>query len=676
MLKSVVLFAASFLACTVSFAQQPTAASEIPVQTLFRKPAYSGLVLSPNQRYLAALAPINGRRNVVVVDLQSRSASMLTSYEVRDVNTIFWANDDRLLYTTGDQQGLEFRGDGGLFAVDRDGKNPKVLVEPLVSANGVRFIYRTTTVIGRLRGNSDEVLVSANDRSVNSQDVYRMNSVTGRKTLVTVRTPGRVARWVLDSENKPLAALSIDLERKRWWCSVRTESGDGWRTAAEWDESLQGAMIPLAADPTDSMRMYVATNVGRDTMAIRFLDIASAKLGDLVYADDRFDVSSFYLLGDSLGEGGRLLFGGPTEEPNKLIGVRYNADRPKTVWFDREAAEIQAAVDSALPATVNQFNVNQSRTIVLASSDVDPGGYYIFDRKARTLEDTGLQSRPWIRTEQMAPMRPVRWTARDGMPIDGYLTLPLGYKPGEPVPLVLHPHGGPWAKDNWGFNPEVQFMANRGYAVLQPNFRGSTGYGAQHLRSSYRQWGGTMIDDMIDGVEWAIKQGFADPARVGVYGASYGGYATLMAMEKKPELFNWGVNYVGVTDMALHQDTQPAQRYGNFGPLAKILTGDQNADRALFEEQSPARHVARIAAPVFSAYGGEDRNVDVSNGYAIKDALNKSGKSSEWMLVVDEAHGFRADKNVFEFYSRFDKFMKANTLRRDTNGATTRPTTQ
>ena len=661
MWKFAFLAMAMVFTSTLVQAQTSDAPAEISVQVLFKKSAYSGLVLSPNLRYLAALAPIKGRRNVVIVDLQSRAAFVLTSFESRDINTVMWANDDRLLYTTGDQQGLEFRGDGGLFAVDRDGKNPKVLVEPLITAGIFRFQYRITTVLARIKGNSEEVLVSANDRTVTSQDVYRMNAVTGRKTLVSVRTPGRVARWVLDADNQPVAALSIDIEKKRWWFSVRDVARDEWRTAAEWDENLRGVTIPLAADPLNPKRIYVATNVGRDTMAVHFLDVASAKLGDLVYADDRFDVSSFYLLGDALGEGGRLLFGGTLEEPGKLIGIRYNADRPKTVWFDQEAASIQAAVDAALPSTSNQFNVNQARTIVLASSDVDPGGYYIFDRKARTLEDTGLRNRPWIDSKQMATMQPVRWTARDGMVIDGYLTLPAAYKSGAAVPLVLHPHGGPWAKDNWGFNPEVQFMANRGYAVLQPNFRGSTGYGAQHLRASYRQWGGTMIDDMVDGVEWAIQQGFADRARIGVYGASYGGYATLMAMQKRPDLFRWGVNYVGVTDLGLHQDTQPAQRYGDFGPLAKILNGDQNTDKSMFEEHSPARHVDRMTAPVFSAYGGEDRNVDVSNGHLIKDALKKSGKASEWMLVVDEAHGFRADRNVFEFYSRFDKFMKANT---------------
>ena len=635
---------------------------EIPIQSMFKKAAYGNVMLSPNERYLAALAPVNGRRNLVIVDLEKRSASVLTRYETRDVNTVFWANDDQLLYTTGDQQGLDFRGDGGLFSVGRDGYSPKALVEPLISGSSVRFVYRATTVLGRISSNTNEVMVSANDRTANSQDLYRMNVATGRKSLVTVRSPGHVKRWVLDNNHEPGAALSVDYNKKRWWFSVRGEASEPWRTAAEWDASMKGAMVPLAFDPMDGRKIYVASNLGRDTMAVFRFDTATGKLEDLVYGDDRFDVSTFHLIDEGLG-GSPLLFSGTPEEPRKLIGIRYNAEKLRTVWLDASAARTQAAVDAALPRTLNRFDVNQRRAVVFAASDTDPGEYFIFDQVSRTLEETGLRIRPWIKPKMMAPMRYVAWTARDGMNVGGYLTMPLGYKPGSPVPMILHPHGGPWTNDTWEYNQEVQFMANRGFAVLQPNFRGSTGYGAQHLRAGYREWGGSMIDDMIDGVEWAIEQGFADPARIGVYGASYGGYATLMAMVKRPDIFKWGINYVGVTDLGLHQDTQWAQKYSDFGELAKTVTGDQRIDKGRFELQSPARHVGRISAPVFHAYGGEDRNVDVQNGHEIRAAFEKALKPFEWMLLPDEGHGYRADKNVFEFYARFDKFIKSNTPR-------------
>jgi len=343
------------------------------------------------------------------------------------------------------------------------------------------------------------------------------------------------------------------------------------------------------------------------------------------------------------------------------VGISYQADKPRSYFFDEGAARAQAMVDASLPGMTNTFSFATSRTLVFSRSDTNPGQYFLFDREKRQLEDTGIRVRPEIDPKKMAPMVPVSWTARDGVRIDGYLTLPRNFVAGSPVPLILHPHGGPWAMDNWAYNPEVQFMANRGYAVLQPNFRGSTGYGAKHLRLSYKHWGDTMIDDMIDGVEWAIKEGYADRRRVAVYGASYGGYATLQAMVRRPDLFKWGVNYVGVTDMAVHQDTQPAQLRGDFSDLAKLINGDQSADKDLFDKQSPARHVDKIAAPVFHAYGGEDMNVDFANGRTIKSAFEDAKKPFEWMFVSDEAHGYRQDANVFEFYKHFDKFMKANT---------------
>jgi len=298
---------------------------------------------------------------------------------------------------------------------------------------------------------------------------------------------------------------------------------------------------------------------------------------------------------------------------------------------------------------------------VRSYSATDPGGWYFFEPETRRLEDSGIRARPWIDPKQMGPVSYVTYTARDGMRIGAYLTVPVGFNKASPPPFVVLPHGGPWAKDNWQFDAEAQFLANRGYAVLQPNFRGSTGYGAQHLRASYKQWGGTMTDDIIDGVEWAIREGYADKQRIGVYGASYGGFATLSVMVKRPDLFKWGINYVGVTDMVVHQDTQPAQRRGDFGPLAKALNGDQRADAALFAAQSPARQVERIAAPVFHAYGGEDRNVDFANGREIRTAFDRARKPYEWMFVADEAHGYRQTPNVVDFYTRFEKFIKANT---------------
>jgi dipeptidyl aminopeptidase/acylaminoacyl peptidase len=637
------------------------AAEEIPVETLFKKVEYRNLSFSPDQKFMAALIPIRSRYNLVVVDLEKRAATRITDMPAADVLSFTWASNDRLIFRTGNEAEIgRPRGDGGLFAVDRDGGNPKVLVQPLADKSG-QYVLRITSVLGRIKDSKDEVLVAANDRDAESLDIYRMNIYTGRKALVSFDSPGKVSDWILDRNNVARAAFQTDSKQKKYTFSYRTDDKAPFRELRSWDHNLEGIVIPLSFDQ-DNKTMFVASNVGRDTMAFFRFDPETNKLGELIYGDDRYDVYSTLLIGSALGEGGRLIFSGREEDQGKVIGVSYSADKPRTVWFDEEIKKTQAMLDAALPAgNVNSWNPNQRRTLVFSRGDRDPGRYYIFDQDKKTIEETAVQPARWIDPKQMRPMQYVTWTAPDGMKIGGYLTLPAQYAPGKPVPLILHPHGGPWAKDNWSFNREVQFMANRGFAVLQPNFRGSTGYGTKHLKASYKQWGDTMIDDMLAGVEWAIKEGYADKNRLAVYGASYGGYATLMAMVKRPDWFKWGINYVGVTDMFVHQDTQPAQRFGDFAALAKILNGDQREDRATFERTSPTLHVSKISGPVFHAYGGEDRNVDIANGRAIRAAMDRAGKSQEWMYVSDEGHGYRLDANAFEFYKRFDEFAKKHT---------------
>lgn len=654
------VIAACAIVVTDAAVAQGAVSAPIPVETLFAKSSYRELVLSPDGKLMAALASADGRQNILVIDLEKRSGTRVTGLKEADVTSVFWANDHRLIFTTGDLRGFEYRSDGGLFAIDVDGSFERKLVSPF---NG--FVPRFSTVIGRVKGNPDDIYVSANDVSADSQSVYRMNVVSGKKTQINEGSPGKVRGWLLDRSNVPRATVSMDDQKKSWWFSYL--DGKEWKVAARWDEQLKNVVIPKAFDPTDPDSLFVLSNTGRDTLALFRFNLKTGKLGEMIFADDRHDLDTFLLIGAPLGEGGELIFGGTAEDPTRLIGLTYHADKQERVWFDAAAAKLQASVDAALPKASNSFDVNRKRSLVFSRSDVDPGSWYLLDRESLKLEETGVRVRPGIDSARMRPMQPVHWTARDGVRIDGYLTLPSNYRPDAPVPMVLHPHGGPWARDNWEFNPEVQFMANRGYAVLQPNFRGSTGFGAQHLRLSYKHWGDTMIDDMIDGVQWAIEGGYADPKRVSVYGASYGGYATLMALIRQPEMFTWGINYVGVTDMTIHQDTQPAQlpRYGGqFGELAKVLNGDQSADKALFEAQSPVRHADRIKVPVFHVYGGEDYNVDYANGRAIRAAFDKSAKPYEWMFVANEGHGYHADKNVFEFYRRFEKFMADNAARK------------
>ncbi len=631
-------------------------AKEIPVEMMFKKAEFGSIQLSPNGKLLGALAPRNGRFNLVVLDLEKKSLARVTNVAETDVDSFFWLSNERMVFSTADRQGLETRGDGGVYAVDATGQNGRELSKPIRSilADGAR-VLRLVTPLGRVRGSADEIYVISNERSSDSNDLFKMNTRTGRKTLLTFDSPGKVQRWVFDNNQVARAAVSQDQKTLKAWFSYRENAQSPWQKLHEWD-LLEDEISPQFFDKNN--KLYVASNMGRNTLALFEYDLANRKLGKMIYGDDTYD-----LVDPTVWGGGRIAARfGDEDADDQIIGVSYNADKRKTVWFDEKYATMQATLDRALPDAVNGFGVLKDQMLVTSRSDRDPGTVYMFDRTKPSLTEL-IRFREWIKPSEMVAVRPIKFAASDGVELHGYLTLPKSYEKGKPVPMILHPHGGPWARDGWGFNQEIQMMANRGFAVLQVNFRNSTGYGSKILRGGYKQWGERTQDDLRDGVLWAIKEGYADKDNVGVYGASFGGYSTLMQLARFPEMYKWGINYVGVTDMFVHQETQPAQRFGDAGDLLKRTNGDGKADRAMFERTSPTLLASKIRAPVLHAYGGEDQNVDIANGRAIKSAFEKAGLPVNYIFVQEEAHGYREDKNVFMFYKGFEQFAKKNTPR-------------
>lgn len=629
-------------------------AQEIPVETFFKKAEYGSIQLSPNGKLLGAVVPVKGRFNLAIMDMDKRSLTRLTGLDETDVAGYFWIGNERLVFSTADQQGFESRGDGGLYAINVDGSNPRELSKPFRSgvAEG-RYIVRTTQPLGRVRGSPDEIYVASNERSADTIDIFRVNTLTGKKTNITFDSPGSVQRWVFDKDMVARAAVSQDRKAEKGTFYYRDGDKAPWQKLYEWD-LLEDEISPQVFDR--SGKLYVSSNVGRNTIALFEYDLVNKKLGKLVYGDDTFDLAAPTVWG-----GGRIGVRFSSEDDDDVImGISYTAEKPKTVWFDQKYAAVQADLDRAIPGSINRFGVLKDQMLVTSSSDRNPGTLYMYDRTKSSLTEF-LRFSSWVKPDQMAEMKPIMFRARDGVEIRGYLTLPKSYAAGKAVPMIVHPHGGPWARERWGFNREVQFMANRGFAVLQVDFRNSTGYGSKILRGGYKQWGEKSQEDILDGAMWAIKEGFADKDRVGIYGASYGGYSALMQLVLAPELYKWGINYVGVTDMFVHQNTQPAQRYSDFGTLAKRTNGDGKVDREMFERTSPTLQAAKIRAPVLHAYGGEDRNVNIANGIEIRNAFEKAGKPVDYIFVAEEAHGYREDKNVFMFYNRFDEFIKKNT---------------
>ena len=623
-------------------AKQPLFAEQLPLETFFKKPQFAAFQLSPDGRELAALAPINGRMNLVVVDLATRQPRAVTGIREQDVNGFVWANNERLLFFM-DKDGSE---SFGIFAVNADGSMARTLVEPFeTQIKEGHSVIRFTSILDILENEPDYVLVSSNDRRASNPDVYKMNIINGRKKLVQ-RNPGNITGWLTDWDGKIVGAGYQD-ELEVGFLRLTDPSKDQWETIIQgrFDDPL----FTPAAVTADSEVGYVVSNLTpdgkpRDKAALYRYNFKTRQFGDLVYENAEVDCCNVI----------------QTRKKRDMIGVSYAVGKPEIVYLDERWKAIMASINAALPDTINiisSVDLDETIGVVTASSSKQPPRYYLYRFAENTLEWLA-DSRPWVDASQMAEIKPITFQARDGMTMHGYLTLPLGSN-GKNLPLIMNPHGGPWARDGWGFNSEVQFLANRGYAVLQVNFRGSTGFGMEHLYSGKKQWGQAMQNDITDGVKWAIEQGIADAGRICIYGASYGGYATMAGLTYTPELYKCGINYVGVTNLPLLFETAPDSWASGEKQMAELV-GDPDSEKEFLEQWSPSNHADRIRAPVFMAYGLRDPRVNIRHASVMEAALKKNQVAYELMIKKDEGHGYRKQENMYDFYGRMETFLAEN----------------
>jgi dipeptidyl aminopeptidase/acylaminoacyl peptidase len=340
-----------------------------------------------------------------------------------------------------------------------------------------------------------------------------------------------------------------------------------------------------------------------------------------------------------------------------LTVLYYETDKPQKYFLDSLAEQIDNKIKSQLPEysfQITRKSKDETRLLVYVNSDRYFGGYYLYNVKSDEFNKLA-DFYPWLKEEDMAEMKPITYQSRDGLTIQGYLTLPKGVK-AKNLPVVINPHGGPWARDSWGFNPEVQFLANRGYAVLQMNFRGSTGYGKKFWEASFKQWGRTMQDDITDGVKWLLSQGIADSTRIAIYGGSYGGYATLAGITITPELYCCAVDYVGVSNIFTWMKSIPPY-WEPFRQMTYEMLGDPVKDSLMLAEVSPVFLVDRIKCPLLVAQGANDPRVNINESNQIVEALRKRGVTVEYLVKDNEGHGFFNQENQFDFYRAMEKFL-------------------
>ncbi|MYM82278.1 prolyl oligopeptidase family serine peptidase [Duganella sp. FT50W] len=629
--------------------------ASIPIADFFRKAEFSGRpVLSPDGQNMAVLTPRNGRFVLAVINLETRASTVVASDPDWNVANPQWVNNRRLVFSInkGTDEVLEKQTGGGLFAVNSDGSGFRKLVISMKEASGNGLPYKPVSVLQRVGDNSNDLIVVNNERGrdadLGASDVFRLDTTNGRMTLLTYNNPGAVSQWVLDHNNVIRVASSMKMEEKtqriQQTVYLRADEKSPWTPIYKAYLSDGKEMNPLGFD-FDNQTLFVAGRFnGRDKAGVHIWDMAKNAPGELIAEHAEVDIPD------------GLAF---DEARKKVVGVTVNGMKPERYYFDEDYARLQASLDASFPGQQVYFQWRGNHAIVTTVGVNNVGKLYYFDTVKKSLEPL-YSVKPELDGKKLSEQTVIHYKARDGLTIPAYLTLPEGQAP-KALPLVAYIHGGPHARDVYGFDPMTQMLASRGFAVFQPQFRMSTGFGWKHHTAGWKQWGLAMQDDITDGVEELVKQGIVDRNRVCIIGASYGGYATMYGLVKNPDLYKCGVNWVGVTDVKMLFTVNWSDMSGPvMDDLGAKMHGDPKTDEAYFTKVSAIGNADKIKAPVLMAYGSEDRRVPLIHGEKMRDVLRKQGTPVEWMVMTGEGHGWTKESNsilwgetVYRFINRY-----------------------
>ncbi|MCE2990996.1 MAG: prolyl oligopeptidase family serine peptidase [Nitrosomonadaceae bacterium] len=649
---------------TITATSTALKASAIPVDQWARRPEFNNMSLSPNGDWLAAISPFKGRNNLVVINLAERSRRILTSFETTDVANFYWVNNKRICMRVSDGQDVtgnfNYRG---TFCINTDGTEfaDFTRIDRRSSADqGRAILFNPVRAVG---GDSNEYIVSMRARTTASVDLYRFNTINGRYQLLTFNSPGDVQSWVLDRNQVPRAALTFEPRQgnetfRRVGVWYRESADAKWEKLFEnritWGVPYGDSMQILGFD-YDNKTLFVSARIGRDKFAVYKYDPSTKKLGDLVFEHPLIDIED------------GLLF---SNEKKKLVGIRYSAEMPVTKWFDPELEKLQQQLDATLKGMVNNIGIVEEKTKRILVTSVSPthaGQYYLFDNETKSLEPL-VKRRDWLPEQAMSERRFIKYKARDGLEIPAWVTIPKG-STGKNLPLVVHIHGGPqvrqyfgvqWNNERW---PVAQFLASRGYAVLEPEPRGSTGFGDKHYSAGIKQWGLAMQDDLTDGALHLVKEGIVDKSRMCLYGGSYGGYASLQGVVREGDLFKCTIPIVAVTDLFMLQQVQHsdiAERGDkSLDTEFTVAVGDSVRDKEQFTRTSPARNVDKINVPVLMFHGSDDRRVPIIHANEFVRAMRSSGRGGliDYVVYNGEGHGFNKDENVIDHIRRTEQFL-------------------
>jgi dipeptidyl aminopeptidase/acylaminoacyl peptidase len=604
-------------------------------ELLFGNPEIAGAELSPDGRYLAFLKPWQDTRNIWVKQVAEpfSAARLMTTETKRPIPGFLWTRDGKHICYVKDTDGDE---NYNVYAVDPNAEIPAGHDAPisrdLTGLQGVQVQLYSVP-----KHNPDVAFIGINDRDKSWHDLYRLQISTGERTLLK-RNTERIAGWMFDLESNLRLAMHVDDSGEQHLLRVDPEGFAKIFSCGVFDDCN-----PFQFHP-DGRRLFFETNKDRDLSALLLLDAATGEI-ELVESDPL----------------GRVDFDAPmfSEATDELIGTTYTDDRIRYYFRDSATERDFRWLESRFEGREierQSITADDRLWLISASGDTEPGEVWLFDRETRRL-DFQYRVREKLPRESLAPMQPIRYPSSDGLDIPAYLTLPLGV-PAEKLPLLVVPHGGPWARDEWGYNPIAQFFANRGYAVLMPNFRGSTGYGKKFLNAANGEWGRKMQDDISWGLRYLVDRGIADRERVGILGGSYGGYAVLAGVAFTPELYRAGVDIVGPSNlMTLLDSIPPYWESGRKIMYARMADPRTPEGKLWMHERSPFYSADRIQTPLMVVQGANDPRVNRAEAEQIVIALRDRGFPVEYLLAPDEGHGFARPVNNMALYMAAEKFL-------------------
>lgn len=596
----------------------------IPRDVLFGNPERAGTQISPDGKHLSYLAPDD--KNVLQVWVRSRDkddAKKITNDPKRGIRQYFWAYDNVNLIYLQDTDGDE---NYHLYAVElASGKTRELTPHKETRIQGVFLDEKFPTVVAFMM----------NLRNKQVFDLYKLDLASGKEELVE-KNPGNFVGIVLDAQMQPRAGLTMNPADGVQTLMVRDKVGDPWRKLKSWPSEEQGGPIAFTLDGNG---IYVIANHDSNTERLLKIDVASGN-EEVIAADGEFDVSNAMV------------------DRKRRIPLAVAFDKARTEWkvLDKSVEEdfkVLAEVRRG-DFDVTSTSLDEQTWIVSYVTDDGPATAYLYDRG--TKKATYLYSNnSKLEKVQLARMEPIEFKAQDGLLVRGYLTLPVGMEP-KNLPTVLLVHGGPWARDHWGYSSLTQFLANRGYAVLQVNFRGSTGYGKQFLNAGNREWAGKMHQDLLDGVDWAVNKGYTNPKKIAIMGGSYGGYATLVGLTFTPDKFACGVDIVGPSSIITLLKSIPPY----WAPMKSIFSkrvGDLEKDESFLRDRSPLFKVDRIKAPLLIGQGKNDPRVKQAESDQIYDAMKKASLPVQYVVYADEGHGMARPENRLHFFAVTEKFL-------------------